>query len=308
MSKVLSIKNRFSLSYDRKTHSLGYCPVTGIILEIKIPALPPSILLTYKNPLADMSNAIDVMNLPYWQISKTKIEVIAGCLLTILQHHDLIQDKLSSVERNEILCTFPAFDLYSLAKTIITFSHNKLARCPRLSLRECCSFHIPELLKIYTLQCVNCDAVEKEETIIISVHNKLGEVKVQTKEVTKTINNDTKKRVRYLISTIIEKEVLNPKIITVLKIISQGNNISTASNEVKTKLIEKLDTLTSSEATELSNILFDSMQDTGSTEKESGLADISYGKRKTIKEILAEKQQQKTTIVESKEEDDSDEF
>ena len=50
------------------------------------------------------------------------------------------------------------------------------------------------------------------------------------------------------------------------------------------------------------------MQDTGSIEKESGLADISYGKRKTIKEILAEKQQQKTTAVESKEEDNSDEF
>lgn len=306
MSKISSIKNRFSLSYNCKTHSLGYCPITGIILEIKIPSLPPSILLTYKNPLADMTNAVRFFSFSYSEISKTKIEVIAGCLLTILQHHDLIQDKLSSVERNEILCTFPAFQLFSLANLITLSSANRIANFPILSLAECCSYNIPELLKNYTQCCIESSKERKEETITVSIQA-IDARLASKKEATKTINNDTKKRIRYLISTIIEKEVLNPKIVTVLKIIAQGNNISTASNDVKTKLIEKLDTLESNEAEELSNILFDSMQIEESKEKESGLADISYGKRKTIKEILAEKQQQKT-VLESKEEDDSDEF
>jgi hypothetical protein len=306
MSKISQIKKRFSLSYNCKTHSLGYCPITGIILELKIPSLPPSILLTYKNPLADMSNAVRFFSFPYSEISKTKIEVIAGCLLTILQHHDLIQDKLSNVERNEILCTFPTFQLFSLANLITLSSANRIANFPILSLAECCAFSIPELLKNYTQCCIESSKEKREETVTVSIQAVDARL-ANKKEITKTINNDTKKRIRYLISTIIETEVLNPKIVTVLKIISQGNNISTASNEVKNKLIEKLDTLTSLESEELSNILFDSMQIEESKEKESGLSDISYGKRKTIKEILAEKQQQKT-IVESEEEDNSDEF
>ncbi len=306
MSKISQIKKRFSLSYNCKTHSLGYCPITGIILELKIPSLPPSILLTYRNPLADISNAVRFFSFPYSEISKTKIEILAGCLLTILQHHDLIQDKLSSVERNEILCAFPAFQLFSLANLITLSSANRIANFPILSLAECCAFSIPELLKNYTQCCIESSKEKREETVTVSIQTVDARL-TNKKEAIKVINNDTKKRIRYLISTIIEKEVLNPKIVTVLKIISQGNNISTASNEVKTKLMEKLDTLTSSESEELSNILFDSMQIEESKEKESGLSDISYGKRKTIKEILAEKQQQKT-IVESEEEDNSDEF
>lgn len=301
MSKIFNLKNRFSLK--TQNHSLGYCPITGIILEIGIPFLPPSILLTYKNPLAEMTNAIGIMSLPYSAIAKTKIEVLAGCLLTILQHHDLIQDKLSSVERNEILCTFPAFDIYTLARTILTYSERRISTFPRLSLKECCSFYIPELLKIYNELCIKSDAVERIETIQAVFH--IPTKPKQTKIVEKEITQETRKRIKELVSCVITENIVTTKFSTVLNFLYQGNTLKLMPTETKKIIIAKLDAMEKDNADELSNIIFDSIVE--EKEIESGFADISYGKRKTIREILAEKQSKKEEKkIEIK--DDSDEF
>ena len=301
MSKVFNLKNRFSLK--TQNHSLGYCPVTGIILEIGIPFLPPSILLTYKNPLADMTNAIGIMSLPYSAISKTKAEILAGCLLTILQHHDLIQDKLSSVERNEILCTFPVFDIYTLARTILSYSERRISTFPRLSLKECCSFSIPELLKIYNKTCIDSDPVERIETITTILKTKETR---QIKTVEKEITQETRKRIKELVSCVVTENIVTTKFSTVLNFLYQGNTLKLMPTNTKKVIIAKLDAMENDKADELSNIVFDSIIE--EKEIESGLADISYGKRKTIREILAEKQAKKDEKQEKEEEDNSDEF
>lgn len=301
MSKISNIKNRFSVK--TQNHSLGYCPVTGIILEIGIPSLPPSILLTYKNPLADMTNAIGIMSLPYSAIAKTKTEVLAGCLLTILQHHELIQDKLSNVERNEILCTFPAFDIYTLARTILLYSERRISTFPRLSLKECCSFSIPELLKIYNKTCIESDPVERIETITTILKTK--ETK-QVKIVEKEITQETRKRIKELVSCVVAENIVTTKFSTVLNFLYQGNTLKLMPTETKKIIIAKLDAMENDKADELSNIVFDSIME--EKEIESGLAEISYGKRKTIREILAEKKEQKQEEKEQKQEDNSDEF
>lgn len=300
MSKVFNLKNRFSLK--TQNHSLGYCPVTGIILEIGIPSLPSSILLTYRNPLAEMTNAIGIMSLPYSAIAKTKTEVLAGCLLTILQHHDLIQDKLSSVERNEILCTFPAFDIYTLARTILSYSERRISTFPRLSLKECCSFSIPELLKIYNKTCIDSDPVERIETITTILKTKEPK---QVKTVEKELTQETRKRIKELVSCVVTENIVTTKFSTVLNFLYQGNTLKLMPTNTKKVIIAKLDAMENNKADELSNIVFDSIIE--EKEIESGLADINYGKRKTIREILAEKQVKKEK-EEKKEEDNSDEF
>lgn len=302
MSKVFNLKNRFSLK--TQNHSLGYCPVTGIILEIGIPFLPPSILLTYKNPLADITNAIGIMSLPYSVISKTKTEVLAGCLLTILQHHDLIQDKLSSVERNEILCTFPAFDIYTLAHTILSYSERRISTFPRLSLRECCSFSIPELLKIYNKTCIDSTIEERIETITTILKTK--ETK-QVKTVEKEITQETRKRIKELVSSIVTENIVTTKFSTVLNFLYQGNTLKLMPTNTKKVIIAKLDAMENDKADELSNIVFDSIVEEREIQ-ESGMAEISYGKRKTIREILAEKQAKQEKEEKKEEEDNSDEF
>lgn len=296
MSKIFNLKNRFSLK--TQNHSLGYCPITGIILEIGIPFLPPSILLTYRNPLADMTNAIGIMSLPYSTIAKTKTEILAGCLLTILQHHDLIQDKLSSVERNEILCTFPAFDIYTLARTIISYSERRISTFPRLSLKECCSFSIPELLKIYNKTCIESDPVERIETIITILKTK--ETK-QVKTVEKELTQETRKRIKELVGIIIKENIMSSRLNTLLHHSYQSTNLKLMPVDMKRAIIEKLDAMNHNKADELANIISSFIVE--EKEIESGLAEISYGKRKTIREILAEKKEQK-----QEEKDNSDEF
>ena len=303
MSKILNLKNRFSLK--TQNHSLGYCPVTGIILEIGIPSLPSSILLTYRNPLAEMTNAIGIMSLPYSAIAKTKTEVLAGCLLTILQHHELIQDKLSNVERNEILCTFPAFDIYTLARTILSYSERRISTFPRVSLKECCSFSIPELLKIYNELCIKSDTVERIETIQAVFH--IPTKPKQTKIVEKEITQETRKRIKELVSSVVAENIVTPKFSTVLNFLYQGSTLKLMPTETKKIIIAKLDAMEKDNADELSNIIFDSIVE--EKEIESEMAEISYGKRKTIREILAEKQAKKEKEEkQEKEEDNSDEF
>lgn len=304
MSKIFNLKNRFSLRTQNLT--LGYCPITGIILEIGIPFLPSSILLTYKNPLADMTNAIGIMSLPYSAIAKTKTEVLAGCLLTILQHHDLIQDKLSNVERNEILCTFPAFDIYTLARTILSYSERRISTFPRLSLKECCSFSIPELLKIYNELCIKSDAVERIETIQAVFH--IPTKPRQTKIVEKEITQETRKRIKELVSCIVIENIVTPKFSTVLNFLYQGSTLKLMPTETKKIIIAKLDAMEKDNADELSNIIFDSIVEEKEIQ-ESEISEISYSKRKTIREILAEKQAKKEKEEkQEKEGDNSDEF
>ena len=296
MSKVSSLKNRFSLK--TQNHSLGYCPVTGIILEIGIPFLPPSILLTYKNPLADMANAIGIMSLPYSSIAKTKTEVLAGCLLTILQHHDLIQDKLSSVERNEILCTFPAFDIYTLAHTILSYSERRISMFPRLSLRECCSFSIPELLKIYNKTCIDSDPIERIETITTILKTKETKESRQVKTIEKELTQETRKRIKELVCIITKENIMSSRLNTLLHHSYQSTNLKLMPIDMKKAIIEKLDAMNHNKADELANIISSFIVE--EKEIESDMDDISYGKRKTIREILAEKQNEKK--------DSSDEF
>ena len=165
-TKVQSIKSRYNL--NSISHTLGYCPITGITLEVKIPQIPSHLILTYKNPLADFQNAKALISLNYSEIGKTSNRVLAGCLLSILNYFNLIEDKLSSIERNEILCLYPQFQLYETAKIIISYSDSRIADFPRISLAECCTYHIPSLLKTYITSCINSgDYYRRSDTVEI---------------------------------------------------------------------------------------------------------------------------------------------
>lgn len=221
MSKISAIQSKFSILANN-TKTLGYCPITGIILRVEIPNLPPSFLLTYKNPLSILENASGILSLPYIQISKTKVEVIAGCLLTLLTHHDLIEDKLSSVERNEILCTFPTFDLYQLAKIILASNNNRISGFPSISLQQCISFKIPTLLKTYTENCINSSTFAySPNTIIVQNNIKVSKVKTIVKELSKADRIE----IKTLVSSIIKESLISPKLQIVLGFLSEGSNL-----------------------------------------------------------------------------------
>ena len=60
-----------------------------------------------------------------------------------------------------------------------------------------------------------------------------------------SISVSVKKRAKNLVISLIREEVLNPKIITLLKLVCQGDNLVTLNSTVREKLVAKLRTMTS---------------------------------------------------------------
>lgn len=280
-SKTQSIKNRFSLKTIN--YSLGYCPITGILLEVKIPSLPSSMLLSYKNPLANIENSKALFSIPYKELASVPNNILAGCLLSVLTHYDLITDKLSSIERNDILSEYPSFTLYNTAKDILSYSDSRIAGFPSLSLTEALAYYIPSLLKNYLEACrTSGNYFRREDTIEIT---RTITSKVKAKK-SLEVSTDQRKEVKALVSRIISEEVLTPKLVTLLKVITQGNTLMTMSAEFRTKLVAKLDTFECAAAVILSNLISSFIPE---KEEEQEFSATNYGTRKTLKEIIAEK-------------------
>lgn len=280
-SKTQNIKNRFS--HKTINYSLGYCPITGILLEVKIPSLPASVILSYKNPLANIENSKAIFYLPYKELASVPSSILAGCLLSVLTHYDLITDKLSSIERNDILSEYPSFTLYSTGKDLLSYSDSRIAEFPSLSLTEALAYHIPSLLKTYLEACKNSgNYFRREDTIEVTrTITSKGKAKKSLE-----VSSDQRKEAKVLVSRIIAEEVLTPKLVTLLKVITQGNTLMTMSAEFRAKLVAKLDTFECAAAVILSNLVSSFISE---KEEEKEFSATNYGTRKTLKEIIAEK-------------------
>lgn len=296
MSKYLSIYNKMKTSPIQ----LAVCNITGIILTIDIPFIPGKVL-EYENPLARIENAKDIALLPYSIQSKISPHILAGSLLTILNHYDLIEDHLSSIERNSLLCNVPVYYLCEAMRFFANNTARRIALFPHLSLsvigesEKAASTFLT--LKTYIEDCSN----------YLLPSTSVNTIKEET-EVKKTIikdkkdinvSSDIRKQAKLLISDIIESEVLNAKVITLLKIITQGNNLIIMNDLIRDKLISKLDSLECPAAGKLANLL-DSIKNDIKDEVEPITTTnfSSKNTKKSLLEILKSKTSKKEEIIE----------
>ena len=277
---------------------LAVCSTTGILISLDIPFIPNKIL-TYENPLARIENAREIAALEYKEQCKISPDILSGVLLTILNHYELIEDHLSSTERNAILSTIPPYHLCDLMRFITSCSRRRISLFPRLSLASTSTeYSQPTQLIINYIQvCTASTLPTLFEDMEISRAKNLAKIGKVSKL---SVESSTRKEIKNLITGLIGEGVLSSKVITILKLVSQGDNLATLNDSLRDKLVDKLKTLDSDRATRLASILSSSSKSLTSAEQafkqeyDSALDTLTsdlpaYRVRKSLKEILAEK-------------------
>lgn len=285
---------------------LAVCPITGILLSMDIPFIPNKIY-SYENPLSRIDNAREIANLEYKEQSKISPHILSGVLLTILSHYELIEDHLSSTERNTLLSTIPPYHLCDAMRFITSCSRRRIELFPKLSLSSTSTEYSQptQLLINYIEVCKASILPTLTETRIERDHKVSKEIENKT-----SLSASTKKRAKNLVTSLIQEEVLNPKIVTLLKLVCQGDNLVTLNSTVREKLVAKLRTMTSTSSVQLADLIEDTEKDITTAERafkqeyDEELTTLtsdmpSYGAKKSLKDILAEKLGRKSNTCEA---------
>ena len=275
---------------------LAVCPITGILLSMDIPFIPNKIY-SYENPLSRIDNAREIANLEYKEQSKISPHILSGILLTILSHYELIEDHLSSTERNLLLSTIPAYHLCDAMRFIASCSRKRIELFPKISLSSTSTeYSQPTQLLINYIEVCKATLAPTLREARIERDYKI----TKTKEDKSSITSLTKKRAKNLVASLIQEEILNPKIVTLLKLICQGDNLITLNSTVREKLVNKLRTMTSTSSAQLADLIEDTEKDITSAERafkqdyDEELNTLTsempaYREKKSLKDILAEK-------------------
>ena len=182
---------------------------------------------------------------------------------------------------------------------ITSCSRRRISLFPRLSLASTSTeYSQPTQLIINYIQvCTASTLPTLHEDMEISRAKNLAKIGKVSKL---SVESSTRKEVKNLITGLIGEGVLSSKVITILKLVSQGDNLATLNDSLRDKLVDKLKTVESDRATRLASILSSSSKSLTSAEQafkqeyDSALDTLTsdlpaYKVRRSLKEILAEK-------------------
>lgn len=280
---------------------LGICPITGISVTIDIPSLP--IIFEYPNPLSIPHNAKNIFSIEYKEASKLSNSILAGSLLSLLSHYELIQDKLSGIERNAILSEIPPYYIWKFGAFLVSLSSRKINLLPHLSLNlyeE--SYSSPlDVIQNYYEACTSAieenppyPIIKKEDRISLS----------KNKKQKNNINKEKREEARFLLKSFLSSFSVSPKFSSLLKLIVKDDNLITLHKELRDRIVKKLEETENEFAEDLALVISSFEKSLSQADKYKIQEDreilnsvsdsfVPLRTRKSLKEILAEKQGKK---------------
>ena len=253
MSKYLSELNRID-------NFIAACPVTGVTISLNIPKIP-NLVMEYQNPLSYISNAKAIASLSFKDKSNLPIEVLAGSILTLLSHYEMKECKLSATECNFLLSECSHFTLHRFLSLFTSYSSAKIARFPHFSFESLItSSAISESLnKAVTVQDSILSYIEaceyKEPVEVKTTIETTSKLPISKKEITKKFTSEDRKTYKTLLNSVIANSLFNSKIIGLLTIVSQKDNIITLSSAIRSKLIDKLESTENENSNKLADLI-----------------------------------------------------
>lgn len=237
MSKYLKFLKQASSEVQ-----LAVCPISGLQITIQVPIIP-DLVYDYPSPLSFFSNAISIAKLQYNEKTKLQRQVLAGACLTIMNHYGVIEDKLSAVERNMLLCECSPYILHSLSYIFVSNSKSKIEAFPHFSfaslITESAAFHnsstIEETIQSYIKACT-----ENEETKVSPISIK---IKTGTRKAPRSTSQEARKAIKNYTATLQREGFINSKVAAILSLVAQRNNLYTMNLTIREKLLEKLDSI-----------------------------------------------------------------
>jgi len=97
-----TIKASTLLTSKVETKLLAICSITGIAITLEVPAIP-LMALEYENPLSNSKNFLQLASLPFKQLELFEPSILAGLLLAVYKHFELLECPLSSAAQNHSL-------------------------------------------------------------------------------------------------------------------------------------------------------------------------------------------------------------
>jgi len=265
------------------------CPITGITLTVSFPNC--GIDFTYQNPLSSYKNIKKIASLPPAKLHSLPKNILAGVLLGVLSHANLLEKfETSSTEANIFFQQIPSSLLCNAIKLFSQeFSSSFLEVLPHFSLS---SIHentavstAEDMLKNYCTICrefIN-PIPNNKVNIIIPSHSK--ETK-PTAYFTPEIRKEAKECIKEM-----EKDILMyPKLHSILKLLVTKENLITVSDEMRQKVLDRIEAFQTPASIRFTEIL----TRCGKNSKNIDMDRLSdtfeiVTTRKTLSEILAEK-------------------
>lgn len=314
------MKHSISSVFHLTQTSVITCPVTGIAMQINIPNM--GIDYEVYSPFVKFSNVQKVLEQPTPKIKELPSSILSGMLLAVLNQYGMAeQHEIEAWEANIYIQNCSKHEIISAIRFLSNISSSQRDALPSLSLH---SFKdsiehstSSNIINTYIKTCRDIVNPPADENVsILSSETSIN--KTEKKVGKKQLSSSERGRIKELIAEVALDELMTSKVLNILKIVAQKDNIYTISQELKEKLVTRLEELQSEASLELAAII---KKATPSIMQQEDL-DISrvsdtfaiVKARKSLSEILAAKKNKTCeaptpeTIIISSTEDNSEEF
>jgi hypothetical protein len=243
-----------------ETKLLAICSITGIAITLEVPAIE-GIAMEYENPIARAENFLKVSSLPTEQIKKFPQSILAGILLAIYKHSNLIEDRMSSAAQNlSLQSVHPTILIESIKffSCIERIEDNKYF--PRLSLTpkdeaEMQKSSVTNVIKAYYKDCyaIRFPAFKQKELeeinselAGITIYKKLTNTKkvaesiLRARKTKEAAQKELLVRGRKLVRELAEQKILSEKLVSFLKVLFTGDYLLTAELGLKDRISKAL--------------------------------------------------------------------
>ena len=246
-----SITSLLSLTQE----TIVECEITGIPLTISFPAC--GIDFHYTSPFAEYKNIKKIAALPSQELHKLPKPILAGVLLGILNHHDLVEKvEITATEANVFLQLVSIPVMLSAIKLFSSpFSSSLLAFFPKISLsslRE--EVEYSTATDIISSYCKTCkEIINPAPSSSVAVVSTLPSYvkKIEVHSLTPELRREAKE----LVSELADDDFMTPKLLSILKIVVQKENLVTLADEMRAKLITRLEAFETKESKRFIEIL-----------------------------------------------------
>ncbi len=290
----------------RSSYFIAACDKTGISISLSIPTIP-GFALEYQNPLASIDNCKTLAERKTEDLMKLPHDALAGIFLVLLDAYHLNQDHVHATQKNITLQKAHKFHLIESIKLFSAISKKNSFLLPKLSLdlQELEYSKINDIIVNYTKTCK--DILHPKPSINSYLNKDINHSKEEKQTKSIGLSIEQKKEGKDILNNMLFEGEITEKFYSLIKTILQKDNFIHTDQNLKNKIIDKLDLLDSTNSNKLADILSTKASAKSSEEVFEDAISSSVpaiGKKLSLKEILAAKLQQKVTLptVESNEE------
>lgn len=276
------------------------CTITGLATHYDIPAIAGKGVL-YSSPISQPSVAMQYAVEPYKLLQELPSTVLSAIFLSIAVNLDIIEDKLTSYERNTQLSKIPKYEIIQGIHLIHKLTAKQLRLVPKYSMYFPDSPTTKEILMSFqgylktirenitgTYYKENREAFneeDKEDVTLLAIKKPSSSFKAY------------KLAYKQHLESLKDSELQGSKLLVVLKTVGQNNNLLEASSDARIKIIQNIKdkwiTADISQTTKkLLEMIIGILQKTSPSpleEKKFDRVSDTVVHRKTLAEVLAAK-------------------